>query len=94
MKYWNIPAPGGVLLGPASMCRFDLHTTFHKEILSIRHISQVNSWEQLSPSGTAPSARAHHTVVWSPAANGFYVLGGNDDSGLWFYSREANEGHR
>ncbi|CAE7513568.1 unnamed protein product [Symbiodinium necroappetens] len=42
---------------------------------------EVNSWEQLSPSGTAPPAREHHTVVWSPAANGFYVFGGDDGPG-------------
>ncbi|CAE7234735.1 gefF [Symbiodinium sp. CCMP2592] len=56
VKYWQIPAPRGVLLG----------ATFH-----------VNYWEQLSPNGTAPSVRYGHTAVWSPAANGFYVFGGN-----------------
>ncbi|CAE7483794.1 rngB, partial [Symbiodinium necroappetens] len=44
------------------------------------HVSQANSWEQLSPSGTAPPERYGHTAVWSAAANGFYVFGGNDGS--------------
>ncbi|CAE7206299.1 rngB [Symbiodinium sp. CCMP2592] len=77
VKYWQIPAPRGVLLG----------ATFHAN----------SSWEQLSPDGTAPSARRLHTAVWSAAANGFYVFGGFDDGGnvlndLWFYGSEASEG--
>ncbi|CAE7389936.1 gefF [Symbiodinium sp. CCMP2592] len=82
VKHWQIPAPQGVLLGPPSMFRFGLHAAFHEEMLSIRHVSQANSWEQLSPSGTAPSVRNGHTAVWSPAANGFYVFGGNGGPGL------------
>ncbi|CAE7763089.1 gefF [Symbiodinium sp. CCMP2592] len=95
VKYWQILAPQGVLLGPPSMFRFDLHAAFHEEMLSIRHAFQVNSWEQVSPSGTAPSTRYSNTAVWSPAANGFYVFGGYDSgylNDLWFYGREASEG--
>ncbi|CAE7841464.1 gefF, partial [Symbiodinium necroappetens] len=63
---------------------------------SIRHVSQANSWEQLSPSGTVPSSRNSHTAVWSSAANGFYVFGGYNGAGpesvflndLWFYARQ------
>ncbi|CAE7199689.1 gefF [Symbiodinium microadriaticum] len=63
---------------------------------------QANSWEQLSPSGTAPSARHHHAMVWSPEADGFYVFGGefaHDGSwyylgDFWFYGRQAGEGNR
>ncbi|CAE7644690.1 tea1, partial [Symbiodinium necroappetens] len=79
VKHWQIPALQGVLLGPPSMFRFDLHATFHEDMLSIGHVSQANSWEQLSPSGTAPDARYYHTAVWSPEADGFYVFGGSDD---------------
>ncbi|CAE7257921.1 gefF [Symbiodinium sp. CCMP2592] len=59
---------------------------------------QANSWTELSPSGTAPSARSSSYPVWSPAADGFYVFGGWDGSSplndLWFYGRQAGEGHR
>ena len=36
----------------------------------------ANSWQQLSPNGSAPSARQHHQMAWSDASDGFYVFGG------------------
>ena len=41
---------------------------------------QANRWQQLSPGGTAPTARNQHTAVWSPAADGMYVFGGHGGS--------------
>ena len=40
---------------------------------------QANRWSQLSPSGTAPTARDRHTSVWSDVADGMYVFGGYDE---------------
>eukprot|EP00434_Breviolum_minutum_P032353 symbB.v1.2.028609.t3/scaffold3047.1/size65006/2 len=56
---------------------------------------QANRWNQLSPSGTAPTVRIGHTAVWSDVADGMYVFGGyiyprkrlNDS---YFYDRQAN----
>ena len=41
---------------------------------------QANRWQQLSPGGTAPTARSSHTAAWSPAADGMYVFGGFEGS--------------
>ena len=46
------------------------------------HFRQANRWNQLSPSGTAPSARADHTLVWSDVADGMFVFGGWGSRGL------------
>ena len=43
---------------------------------------QANRWSQLSPSGTAPTARNQHTSVWSDVADGMYVFGGVGGRGL------------
>ena len=43
---------------------------------------QANEWKALSPGGSIPSARAHHTAVWSDVANGFYSFGGYDGTSL------------
>lgn len=56
---------------------------------------QADEWQQLSPSGSA-AARDSHSAVWSPAADGMYIFGGNSYSGerlneLDFYNRQANE---
>lgn len=50
-----------------------------------------NTWVQLAPSGTPPSARSQHTAVWDPAGNQMLVFGGSDGSGsglndLWSYT--------
>ena len=37
---------------------------------------QGNSWQQLTPSGTAPSARSGHSAAWSDVAAGMYIFGG------------------
>ncbi|CAE7280042.1 ABCB1 [Symbiodinium necroappetens] len=99
------PQPQGVLLAKPSISQLEVRAIFHEEMRSIRHVSQANSWEQLSPNGTAPSARVAHTAVWSPEADGFYAFGGTDSPGpestsgnycpcnnlgeLWFYARQA-----
>ena len=43
---------------------------------------QTDDWQALSPGGSIPSARAHHTAVWSDVANGFYIFGGHDGASL------------
>ena len=40
--------------------------------------SQVNTWTELTPSGTLP-VRSSHTAVGSDPAQGFYVFGGFAD---------------
>lgn len=44
---------------------------------------QANSWSELSPSGTAPSARSRmsYAMAWSDAADGFYLFGGYAGAG-------------
>ena len=39
---------------------------------------QGNTWQQMSPSGSAPSARFHHTAAWCDAVDGMYTFGGYD----------------
>ncbi len=39
---------------------------------------QANTWEALNPTGSIPSARSHHTAVWSDMADGFFIFGGED----------------
>ena len=39
-------------------------------------VSQANMWQQLSPGGSLPLARAGHSAAWSPTADGMYVYGG------------------
>eukprot|EP00438_Fugacium_kawagutii_P007166 Skav209285 [mRNA] locus=scaffold251:14758:16077:+ [translate_table: standard] len=52
---------------------------------------QSNSWAEIVPNGTLPSALQEQTAVWSNSADGFYLFGGccweND---LHFYSRDSN----
>lgn len=40
------------------------------------------TWTQLSPAGTAPSAREQHTAVYDPVNNVMTVFGGDDPNGL------------
>ena len=42
---------------------------------------QADRWEELSPSGSAPSARNYPTAVWSPSDDAMYVFGGSTSSG-------------
>jgi len=42
------------------------------------------SWTQLSPSGTAPAARAANTLVYAAATNSITVFGGQDSTGAIF----------
>ena len=77
------------LLRPPSM--FD---SIYTQLSSIRHVSQANIWVELSPSGTAPSARSAHTAVWSPAANGFYVFGGCGSSCRALRARQGQHDSR
>eukprot|EP00434_Breviolum_minutum_P002503 symbB.v1.2.002214.t1/scaffold119.1/size318073/12 len=54
---------------------------------------EANTWEELSPTGSIPSARNFHTAVWSDRADGFFIFGGSGSNRLndmYFYSREAN----
>ena len=59
---------------------------------------EANEWEELSPTGSIPSARYGHTAVWGDVANGFYIFGGvdvgNRFNDLYLYKREANEWER
>ena len=40
-----------------------------------------NSWTQISPNGTVPSARYGHSAVLTAAGDGFFVFGGRGSSG-------------
>ena len=42
---------------------------------------QADRWLQVSPSGSPPSARDGHAMVWSPAADGLFIFGGDGGSG-------------
>ena len=47
---------------------------------------QGNAWQQITPSGTPPTARRLHVAAWSDTVDGLYIFGGADDSGgswLW-----------
>ncbi|CAE6958812.1 Lztr1 [Symbiodinium natans] len=55
---------------------------------------QADRWLQVSPSGSPPSARDGHAMVWSPAADGLFIFGGDGGSGplsdLHLYERQAD----
>ncbi|CAE7589590.1 rngB, partial [Symbiodinium sp. CCMP2456] len=44
------------------------------------HYFDETSWTQLSPGGSAPTARSDATAVWSPDENKMYVFGGRTTS--------------
>ena len=44
--------------------------------------SQANTWTELSTTGRPPSKRYDAAAVWSDAADGLYLFGGWDSSGL------------
>ena len=52
---------------------------------------QGNSWQQISPSGTAPVARYDHTGAWSDTADGMYIFsaGGAGWGPLTMKARDA-----
>jgi len=55
------------------------------------------NWLQLSPSGTAPNARVHHTGVYDPGSNTLTVFAGSDCNGhffndVWVLSNANGEG--
>ena len=50
-----------------------------KDLEKMAHVFQADEWQQLSPSGSA-AARDSHSAVWSPAADGMYIFGGNSYS--------------
>ena len=38
--------------------------------------SEANTWSELSPGGSPPSARCDHDMVWSDADEAIYLFGG------------------
>ncbi len=57
----------------------------------------TSTWLPMTPSGTAPNARVHHTGVYDPGSNTLTVFGGNDcGSGffndVWVLSNANGEG--
>ncbi|PYX45242.1 MAG: hypothetical protein DMG79_19670, partial [Acidobacteria bacterium] len=55
------------------------------------------NWIELNPSGTAPSARVHHTGAYDSASNTLTVFGGNDCAtgffnDVWVLSNANGEG--
>lgn len=46
--------------------------------------SGSSNWLALSPSGSAPNARLHHTGVYDPGSNTLTVFGGSDCNGHFF----------
>ena len=58
--------------------RLEVHR-FWKDLEKMAHVFQADEWQQLSPSGSA-AARDSHSAVWSPAADGMYIFGGNSYS--------------
>ena len=54
---------------------------------------QGNSWQQITPSGSPPTARYEHVGAWSTSADGLYIFGGYDGgdrlNDLWLFSRQA-----
>ena len=60
-------------------------------LLRFRLAAQANLWVQLAPSGSPPSARSDHAVAWSHSADGLYVFGGRDSSGLGLNNQQCFE---
>eukprot|EP00438_Fugacium_kawagutii_P021176 Skav201573 [mRNA] locus=scaffold152:113362:114210:+ [translate_table: standard] len=40
------------------------------------YLAETNEWQELSPNGTAPQARSHHSAVWIDVLNGMVIFGG------------------
>jgi alpha-tubulin suppressor-like RCC1 family protein len=49
----------------------------------------LNTWTQVTPTGSTPSARSGHAMIWDPMRNIGIMFGGNDGSvrnnDLWWY---------
>ena len=43
-------------------------------------VMQANTWQQITFTGSKPSARYDHVAAWSDAADGLYIHGGTDGS--------------
>eukprot|EP00438_Fugacium_kawagutii_P027427 Skav217153 [mRNA] locus=scaffold2621:312569:313135:- [translate_table: standard] len=43
------------------------------------YLSETNEWRELSPNGTVPQARSHHSAVWIEVLNGMVIFGGDND---------------
>ena len=56
----------------------------------IDSVVQGNAWQQITPSGSAPTAGSA-AGAWSEAADGLYIFGGDLGGGndLWLFSRQA-----
>lgn len=52
------------------------------DVWTLTRLSSTWTWAQLSPSGTAPSARANHSAVWDEANNRMIIFGGYDGTSL------------
>ena len=54
----------------------------------------ANTWTNLQPGGTTPSARSGHAMVYDPEAKKVVLFGGKDSTGLlddtWTYDVSAN----
>eukprot|EP00438_Fugacium_kawagutii_P002353 Skav217133 [mRNA] locus=scaffold427:49721:50213:+ [translate_table: standard] len=49
-------------------------------VLLAIHGASEKQWQQLQPSGTAPTPRESHSAVWRAGTGGMLVFGGYDGS--------------
>jgi hypothetical protein len=52
----------------------------NNDVWALTNTGGAWAWSQLSPGGTAPTARYHHTAVWDPVGNRMLVFGGYSGS--------------
>ena len=79
------PGPRGQLSSGRMSPHHDSSLGFLVVSKHLSHFWQANRWNQLSPSGTAPTqptVRIGHTAVWSDVADGMYVSSSSDGRGL------------
>ena len=55
---------------------------FPKASLPPLHVMQANTWQQIAVAGSKPTARDRQVAAWSDAADGLYIHGGYDGTGV------------
>lgn len=73
--------------------RNDNGTTYYNDTYALS-MGTSPSWSQLSPSGTAPSARSYHSAIFDPVGDRMIVFGGtngtSDLSDVWALTAPDN----
>ncbi|CAL1152852.1 unnamed protein product, partial [Cladocopium goreaui] len=86
---WVFGGGGGPLLSAVDHA----YSTYWKSVCEIR-FGKANEWVEVTPGGTAPTARYGQRAEWDDAGGRLWIFAGNDDTGavndLFYYDLQAN----